>query len=151
MNYSIKKIKIAENLPIVDELVGELHVSEKEMNDKTADWSQIRENYLRFMAECEEENDGTFLIAEIDGKAIGFLFGYIDEKDDSNFELGEGDDLYVSEGYVKKEYRKQGSILRSIQHLKRLIQIIKSAKYTAILFSIMKRCSAGWLHRGTDL
>ncbi|HCN47994.1 MAG TPA: hypothetical protein DIT10_02650 [Chryseobacterium sp.] len=108
MNYSIKKIKIAENLPIVDELVGELHVSEKEMNDKTADWSQIRDNYLRFMAECEDENDGTFLIAEVDGKAIGFLFGYIDEKDDSNFELGEGDDLYVSEGYVKKEYRKQG-------------------------------------------
>lgn len=108
MNYSIKKIKITENLPIVDELVGELHVSEKEKNDKTADWSDIREHYLQFMAECEEENDGTFLIAEIDGKAIGFLFGYLDERDNSNFELGEGDDLYVSEGYVKKEYRKQG-------------------------------------------
>ncbi|AZB10158.1 GNAT family N-acetyltransferase [Chryseobacterium sp. G0162] len=108
MNYSIKKIKITENLPIVDELVGELHISEKEMNNNTADWSQIRDNYLRFMAECEEENKGTFLIAETDGKAIGFLFGYVDEKDDSNFELGEGDDLYVSEGYVKKEYRKQG-------------------------------------------
>lgn len=108
MNYSIKKIKISDHLPIVDELVGELHVSEKEMNDKTADWSQIRENYLNFMAECEEENEGSFLIAEMDGKAIGFLFGYIEEKDDSNFELGEGNDLYVSEGYVKKEYRKQG-------------------------------------------
>ena len=91
MNYSIKKIKITENLPIVDELVGELHISEKEMNNNTADWSQIRDNYLRFMAECEEENKGTFLIAETDGKAIGFLFGYVDEKDDSNFELGEGD------------------------------------------------------------
>lgn len=42
MNYSIRKIKINENLPIVDELVGELHVSEKTMNDKTADWSQIK-------------------------------------------------------------------------------------------------------------
>ncbi|ASW76046.1 hypothetical protein IQ37_08620 [Chryseobacterium piperi] len=60
------------------------------------------------MADCEEENDGTFLIAEVDGKAIGFLFGYIDEKDDSNFELGDADDLYVSEGYVKQEYRKHG-------------------------------------------
>jgi hypothetical protein len=29
MNYIIKKIKISENLPIVDELVGELHISEK--------------------------------------------------------------------------------------------------------------------------
>ncbi|KFF13240.1 GNAT family N-acetyltransferase [Chryseobacterium soli] len=108
MDYSIKKIKIADHLPIVDELVGELHVSEKEMNDKTADWSHIRDHYLRFMMDCEEENDGTFLIASIDEKPIGFLFGYIDEKDDSNFELGDADDLYVSEGYVKKEYRKQG-------------------------------------------
>jgi len=108
MNYSIRKIKITENLPIVDKLVGELHVSEKELNSKTADWSTIRDNYLRFMAECEKDNDGTFLIAEIDGKAIGFLFGYVEEKDDSNFELGDADDLYVSEGYVKQEYRKQG-------------------------------------------
>ena len=81
MNYSIRKIKISENIPIVDELVGELHVSEKEMNDKTANWSQIRENYLLFMSECEGENEGAFLIAEIDGKAIGFIFGYIDERD----------------------------------------------------------------------
>ncbi|WP_426478019.1 GNAT family N-acetyltransferase [Chryseobacterium sp. CBSDS_008] len=108
MNYSIRKIKINENLSIVDEMVGELHVSEKEMNNKTADWSQIKENYLRFMSQCEKENDGTFFIAEVHGKAIGFLFGYIDERDDSNFELEKGDDLYVSEGYVKKEFRKQG-------------------------------------------
>ncbi|MGU3376189.1 GNAT family N-acetyltransferase [Chryseobacterium sp. M5A1_1a] len=108
MNFSIKKIKIAEHFPIVDELVGELHVSEKQINDKTADWSQIRNNYLNFMEECENENNGSFFIAEVDEKAVGFLFGYIDEKDDSNFEMGDGNDLYVSEGYVKKEYRKQG-------------------------------------------
>lgn len=108
MNYIIRKIKISENLSIADELVGELHISEKEMNEKTADWSFIRENYLRFMSDCEEENNGTFLTAEVNGKAIGFIFGYIDEKDDSNFELGDSDDLYVSEGYVKKEFRKHG-------------------------------------------
>lgn len=108
MEYTIRKIAIKENLSIVDELVGELHLSEKEMNPNTADWPPIRENYLRFMSECEEENDGTFLIAETEGKVIGFIFGYIDEKDDSNFELGNADDLYVSEGYVKPEYRKLG-------------------------------------------
>jgi ribosomal protein S18 acetylase RimI-like enzyme len=108
MNFTIRKIKISDHLSIVDELVGELHVSEKEMNEKTADWSKIRKHYLRFMTDCEEENDGTFLIADVNGKAVGFLFGYIDEKDDSNFELGDADDLYVSEGYVKQEYRKLG-------------------------------------------
>lgn len=108
MEYTIRKIHIKENSSIADELVGELHLSEKEMNPNTADWPMIRENYLRFMAECEEENDGTFLIAEAEGQAIGFIFGYIEERDDSNFELGDADDLYISEGYVKPEYRKQG-------------------------------------------
>ncbi|WP_294331627.1 GNAT family N-acetyltransferase [uncultured Chryseobacterium sp.] len=108
MEYTIRKINIKENLSLVDELVGELHLSEKEMNSHTADWPLIRENYLRFMSECEEENNGTFLIAETEGRAIGFIFGYIDENDDSNFELGDANDLYVSEGYVKPEYRKQG-------------------------------------------
>lgn len=108
MEYTIRKISIRENLSVADELVGELHLSEKEMNANTAEWSKIRENYLHFMIECEEENDGTFFIAEIKGRAIGFIFGYIEEKDESNFEQGYGDDLYISEGYVKEEYRKQG-------------------------------------------
>ena len=108
MEYQIRKIKISEHLPIVDELVGELHLSEREMNEHTANWKHIRKNYMRFMEDCEDENDGSFLIAEVNGKAIGFIFGYIDEKDNSNFELGDADDLYVSEGYVKKEYRKNG-------------------------------------------
>jgi len=133
MNYTIRKIKISENLAIADELVGELHLSEKEMNEKTADWSLIRENYLRFMSDCEEENNGTFLIAEVAGKTIGFIFGYIDEKDDSNFELGDADDLYVSEGYVKKEYRKHGvysSLNKAFEETYKDYNIRKIYRYT---------------------
>lgn len=146
MNYNIKKIKILENLAIVDELVGELHISEKEMNEKTADWSLIRENYLRFMSDCEDENHGTFLIAEIDGRAIGFIFGYIDEKDDSNFELGDADDLYVSEGYVKKEFRKNGiySVLnKTFEEAYKDYNIRKIYRYT--LFN--NRTMQSWLHK----
>lgn len=154
MNYSIKKIKITDNLAIVDELVGELHVSEKEMNDKTADWDLIRDNYLRFMAECEEENDGTFLIAEIDGKVIGFLFGYIDEKDDSNFELGESDDLYVSEGYVKKEYRKQGiysALNKAFEETYSDYKIRKIYRYTLCNNDTMQRWLASQGYRPVRL
>ena len=142
MNYSIRKIKIADHISVVDELVGELHVSEKEMNDKTADWNDIRDHYLRFMSECEEENDGTFLIAEADGKAIGFIFGYIDEKDDSNFELGDQDDLYVSEGYVKKEYRKQGiysALNKAFEESYAGYQIRKIYRYTLCNNETMQR------------
>ena len=148
MNYSIKKIKISEHLPIVDELVGELHISEKEMNDKTADWPHIRDHYLNFMMECEEENDGTFLIASIDEKPVGFLFGYIDEKDDSNFELGDADDLYVSEGYIKQEYRKQGiysALNKAFEETYKEYNIRKIYRYTLCNNEIMQR----WLaHQG---
>jgi GNAT superfamily N-acetyltransferase len=146
MNYSIRKIKISENLAIADELVGELHVSEKEMNDKTADWDQIRNHYLRFMKECQEENDGTFLIAEIDGRAIGFLFGYVDEKDDSNFELGDADDLYVSEGYVKKEYRKHGiysALNKAFEENYKDYNIRKIYRYTLCNNDTMQQWLAG--------
>lgn len=154
MNYSIKKIKIKDNLSIVDELVGELHISEKEMNNNTADWNQIRDNYLRFMIECEEENDGTFLIAETNGKAIGFLFGYIDEKDDSNFELGDGDDLYVSEGYVKKEYRKQGiysSLNKSFEETYSDYKIRKIYRFTLCNNDTMQRWLASQGYRPVRL
>ncbi|MCJ7933129.1 MAG: GNAT family N-acetyltransferase [Chryseobacterium sp.] len=154
MIYSIKKIKIAENLPIIDELVGELHLSEKDMNDKTADWAQIRSNYLRFMTACEDENNGTFLIAESDGKAIGFLFGYIDERDDSNFELGEGDDLYVSEGYVKKEYRKQGiysTLNKAFENAYATYTIRKIYRYTLSNNDTMQRWLASQGYRPVRL
>lgn len=107
-NFNIREISVLENLAIADELVGELHESELAFNPKTEHWENIKKQYLEHIIECIDECDGTFLIAEDDGKAIGFLFGYVEEKDNSNFESGEGDDLYVSEGYVKKEYRKHG-------------------------------------------
>ena len=108
IEFTIKKIAISENLPIVDELVGELHDSEKGFNSKTEDWSVFKDKYLEHMLECEQENEASFIIAEHEGKAIGFVFGYIEEQDESDFEVGDGDDLYVSEGYVKSEFRKHG-------------------------------------------
>ncbi|SIQ64961.1 Acetyltransferase (GNAT) family protein [Chryseobacterium sp. RU37D] len=146
MNYNIRKIKISENIDIVNELVGELHVSEKKMNDKTAEWSLIRDSYLSFMKDCEEESDGTFLIAETGGKPIGFIFGYIDEKDDSNFETGEDDDLYVSEGYVKKEFRKHGiysALNKAFEETYKDYNIRKIYRYTLCNNHTMQR----WLDR----
>ncbi len=106
--FSIGKINLNRDLQIVDELVGELHESELQFNPRTAQWKDIREVYLQHIAECLDECSGSFFIAEQDNRAIGFIFGYVDDRDNSNFEIGDGDDLYVSEGYVKKEYRKMG-------------------------------------------
>ena len=48
------------------------------------------------------------LVGYVDGKLAGFIFGYIEEQDDSRIEIHEGKELYVSDGYVKEEYRQLG-------------------------------------------
>lgn len=104
----ILQILIKDNLTIVDELVGALHVSELSLNIKTANWNYIKKDYLQYMMECEEEADGKFFVAYEQQKAIGFIFGFVEVKDNSNFEIGEGNDLYISEGYVNETYRNLG-------------------------------------------
>ena len=104
----ITQIAIRDNLTIVDELVGALHISELSLNNKTANWEDIKQEYLQYMMECEKEAGGKFFVAKDDDKAIGFIFGFIESKDNSNFETGDGDDLYISEGFVKVEYRNLG-------------------------------------------
>ncbi len=104
----INQIGIKDNLSIVDELVGALHASELSLNIKTANWEDIKDEYLRYMIECEEEAEGKFFVAKDLYKTIGFIFGFIENKDNSNFEIGSGDDLYISEGFVKVEYRNLG-------------------------------------------
>ena len=77
-------------------------------------------------------------------KAIGFIFSYIDEKDDSNFELGDADDLYISEGYVKKEFRKNGIYTALNKAFEKMyLNNIKSAKSTDSLYAKNKRCNVG--------
>lgn len=104
----ISQILIKDNLTLVDELVGALHVSELSLNIKTARWKDIKKDYLQYMVECEEEADGKFFVAYDQQKAIGFIFGFVEVKDNSNFEIGEGNDLYISEGYVNETYRNLG-------------------------------------------
>jgi ribosomal protein S18 acetylase RimI-like enzyme len=40
--------------------------------------------------------------------AVGFILGYIEVPDDSRIEIDTGKELYVSDGYVVPQYRKQG-------------------------------------------
>lgn len=89
-------------------LLAALHQSERRLNQHTALWSDIQYQYLDYVKECIHECDGLFLVAETGGQLIGFIFGYIETQDDSNFETGDGDDLYVAEGFVTPAYRRQG-------------------------------------------
>ncbi len=104
----IRILDFEKDIKILDQFMQELHESEKELNPRTANWKRIRKHYLNYVKECLNENDGVILLAEQYKKSVGFLFGYVDEPDDSDFEGGSGNDLYVSEGYVVPEYRNKG-------------------------------------------
>ncbi len=105
---NIRSLDIIAERSTAATLLAALHESEQALNRHTAAWTAIGQQYLDYIAECINEYDGLFLLAEAEGKPIGFIFGYIETQDESNFEEGDGDDLYVSEGFVEPAYRKQG-------------------------------------------
>ncbi|MBS1782641.1 MAG: GNAT family N-acetyltransferase [Bacteroidetes bacterium] len=105
---NIRPLQFSSEKKLADEMLKALHDSEHTLNPNTANWKDISMSYLQHVQECINECEGVFLVAEIGKETVGFIFGYIDELDDSNFERGAGSDLYVSEGFVKPEYRKMG-------------------------------------------
>jgi ribosomal protein S18 acetylase RimI-like enzyme len=104
----IKPISIKENYALISDLMRGLHENERMLFDKTANWDDIEESYMKHVIEMQEDSDGTFLMAYYNGKPAGFIFGYLDEQDDSNIEDYTGLELYVSDGFVLPEYRRQG-------------------------------------------
>lgn len=105
---NIKPIQVKDHYELVEKMMRGLHDSELELFDKAEQWDNISESYMRHVISCQEENEGTFLVAYIGDEATGFIFGYIEEQDDSRIEVYTGDELYVSDGYVHPSYRKLG-------------------------------------------
>lgn len=85
-----------------------LHEHEYILFDKTASWDDIEESYMRHCITMQEECDGLCLVAYVEQKPVGFIFGYIEEQDDSRIEVYKDRELYVSDGFVDKEYRRHG-------------------------------------------
>ena len=104
----IKEVSIREHQPIIDELMRGLHQSEYQLFDKTASWDEIKTNYMQHIITMQEESEGTCLVAFENNKAVGFIFGYLEEQDDSRIEIYTGKELYVSDGYVVPTNRRQG-------------------------------------------
>ena len=104
----IEAVQIQEHYAIISQFMKELHESEKELFDKTALWSDIETSYMRHAIESQQECDGTCLIAYDNNEPVGFIFGYMDEPDDSRIEEYEDKELYVSDGYVNAAYRRKG-------------------------------------------
>ena len=116
-NIEIKEVLIRDHLADVDRLMKGLQESEVSLFSKSAPWADIRSSYLRHLMDVQEKNEGTCLIAFSGENAIGFIFGYAEDQDDSRIEMYNGRELYVSDGYVDPAYRKQGIYKRLNQLL----------------------------------
>lgn len=109
MNVQITPIRISEHFDTIDAMMHALHESEKSLFDQTEEWPNIREQYMRHVVRMQEESDGTCLLSFVDGQPAGFIFGYMEEEEEeSRIETYNGQDLYVSDGYVVPLYRRMG-------------------------------------------
>lgn len=108
MEIDIRPIGIEAHYATMSQLMRELHDHEYLLYDKTASWNDIETAYMRHVINMQHECDGLCLMASADGQPAGFIFGYLEEQDDSRIEVYTDKQLYVSDGYVREQYRRQG-------------------------------------------
>ena len=123
----IKAISIKEHYEAISTLMRGLHGNEHDLFDKTANWDDIEKNYMQHVIEMQEECEGTCLVAFSNQQAVGFIFGYLEEQDESRIEVYTGNELYVSDGYVLPEFRRQG-IYRKMNEMLEDIYIKKGVR-----------------------
>ena len=105
---TIKETNVAENYELISGFMLHLHKHEHQLFDKTAQWADIETSYMRHIITMQAESGGVCLVAYKDGLPAGFIFGFEEEQDDSRFEINEGKELYVSDGYIADAFRRQG-------------------------------------------
>jgi ribosomal protein S18 acetylase RimI-like enzyme len=104
----IKPVVVADYYQELSHLMKGLHDNERMLYARTAIWKDIETTYMRYIMEMQQHCDGTCLMAFDGETAVGFMFGYIDEPDDSRYITYAGPDLYISDGYVEPPYRRLG-------------------------------------------
>jgi ribosomal protein S18 acetylase RimI-like enzyme len=104
----IQPVMVKDNYEIISRMMRALHEHELLLHDKTALWDDIEKSYMRYIINAQEENEGACMMAYVDGEPAGFTFGYLEEPDDSRFEVHTGRELYISDGFVYEQFRRQG-------------------------------------------
>jgi ribosomal protein S18 acetylase RimI-like enzyme len=116
----IKPVIISDHYKEISDMMHELHIHEHILFDKTAAWTDIEASYMRHVIAMQNECDGSCLVAYLSGMPVGFIFGYVEDQDDSRIEVYLGKELYVSDGYVAKEARGKGIYRQLNQELERI-------------------------------
>lgn len=116
----VKPVNVADHYKEISAMMHQLHLHEHSLFDKTASWADIEDSYMRHVIKMQQEHDGTCLVAYLDEHPTGFIFGYVEDQDDSRIEVYMGKELYVSDGYVAKEARGQGIYRRLNKELEKI-------------------------------
>jgi ribosomal protein S18 acetylase RimI-like enzyme len=104
----IKSVIVADNYELISQMMLKLHEHEHTLLEKTAAWKDIETSYMRHVIAMQQECEGLCLVAYWDNNPAGFIFGYVEEQDDSRIEIHEGKELYISDGFVYSEFRRKG-------------------------------------------
>jgi len=104
----IRPVLIKNEFGLISNMMAGLHANEQLLNPNTAPWPDVESSYMRHVIETQQECAGVCLVAYVGDVAAGFIFGYLEEQDDSRIEIDTGDMLYVSDGYVYDTYRRMG-------------------------------------------
>ena len=104
----IVPVLISEQYEVISGLMHLLHLHEHSLHEKTARWANIEISYMRHVIKMQQESDGLCLLAYVNNTPVGFIFGYVEEQDDSRIEIHLGKELYISDGFVMEEYRRMG-------------------------------------------
>jgi len=108
MTIEVKQVDAKKEYALISRFMHELHKNEYTLNDKTAQWPEIEEAYMRYVINSQKEDEGVCLVAYADGEPAGFIFGYTEEPGDNRDQINVGKELYVSDGYVDPKYRRKG-------------------------------------------
>ncbi len=142
LQIEIKELKIADNYDLIAGFMQQLHKHEHMLFDKTAQWDDIEAKYMRHIIEMQAEFDGLCLVAYSGVTPAGFIFGYTVDQDDSRIEVYEGKELYVSDGFVAENFRRQGIYHRLNQRLEQYYidkGILRITRYTHIQNTRMRQ------------
>lgn len=107
-HITIASVVIKEHYETISKFMHQLHLHEHLLFDKTANWHDIEESYMRHVIAMQEDCNGICLVAYTNEVPCGFIFGYEEEQDDSRIEVYEGTELYVSDGFVDEAHRRKG-------------------------------------------
>lgn len=111
-NIEIRAVEVKKHYATISAMMRGLHENERIMNNRTAYWDDIEASYMRHVQQMQEESEGLCLVAYESDVPLGFIFGYVEEEDDSRFEEYTGRVLYVSDGFVYPEHRRRGIYAR---------------------------------------